>query len=178
MTRPTPSGMPDTAYSSLWARYNRQLLRHALLRTRDRDLAEDLVQETWTRAYLRRHTYAGRGSMLGWMLRTLDRIALSHARKEHRRLDLLAAHLASGDSSMAVPPEIMLESDTGNDDPLIRDALQILEKLPPLSRRIAVLHWVEGHPPRHIARLLALQPSTVWTKLSQVRAAIRKRPAH
>jgi RNA polymerase sigma-70 factor (ECF subfamily) len=69
------------SFSVLVGRYERALLRAAQSRCGRRDLAEEIVQETFLAAYKSRHTFDLSASFAAW----LWTILLNESRRRHRR---------------------------------------------------------------------------------------------
>jgi len=65
--------------------YGDMLLRYALSRMRDRDIAEDLVQETFLVAWKNRKEFAGRSRFSTWLVAILRNKIADHFRREGRR---------------------------------------------------------------------------------------------
>ena len=68
-----------TAFAQLFARHRRELLAHAHALVGSHHDAEDVIQETFLRAWRMRGTYAGRGPVRAW----LYRIATNAAHDAH-----------------------------------------------------------------------------------------------
>ena len=81
-TEPPPR-LPDPA---LWVeRYGDGLFRYAFVRVRRREIAEDLVQETFLAALRARDQFGGRSSFRTWLTGILRRKIVDHIRRESRR---------------------------------------------------------------------------------------------
>jgi RNA polymerase sigma-70 factor, ECF subfamily len=63
------------------------LYRYSLLRVRDRDKAEDLVQETFLSAIQSKDNFAGRSNLRGWLLGILKNKISDYFRKESKERD-------------------------------------------------------------------------------------------
>src|SRR3954466_10550159 len=73
------------AFEQLIRRYNRLLFRAARGIVRDDAAAQDVVQDTWLRAFLGLRDFRGQSSLATW----LTRIALNEALTHQRRLGRL-----------------------------------------------------------------------------------------
>jgi RNA polymerase sigma-70 factor (ECF subfamily) len=70
-----------------WVRtYADELFRHALARVRQRQVAEDLVQETFLAAWIARDRFAGRSSEKTWLMRILRNKTVDHFRRQAREV--------------------------------------------------------------------------------------------
>ncbi len=83
------------AFSELVKRHQRSLLRMSLRFVKDIDIAEDVVQESFIKAFEKIHTFEGRSSFKSWLFQ----IAVNSARNKFRDVrydttDIENVHLA------------------------------------------------------------------------------------
>jgi RNA polymerase sigma-70 factor, ECF subfamily len=76
-------------------RYGDALLRYAGGRVASRELAEDLVQETFLAAFSHRSQFDGKSAFGTWLVAILRRKIVDHHRKSGRSPDLAAESLAA-----------------------------------------------------------------------------------
>ena len=69
------------AFAELWERYFNTTLRLALRITRNRDDAEDVVQDAWMKAYIHLQTFNGDAKFSTWLTRIAIKSALMVLRK-------------------------------------------------------------------------------------------------
>jgi RNA polymerase sigma-70 factor (ECF subfamily) len=62
--------------------YQHRLLRYLMYLTGNRELAEDLFQETWLRVLERGHTYDGRHEFSTWLYRVARNLTIDYLRKK------------------------------------------------------------------------------------------------
>src|SRR5271155_1806987 len=62
--------------------YQHRLLRYLVYLTGNRELAEDLFQETWIRVLERGHQYDGRHEFSTWLFAVARNLTLDHLRKK------------------------------------------------------------------------------------------------
>ena len=77
----TQSGCTDS-YNELVRRHGARLLRYISFRIRDQHEAEDLLQETFVRAYERIGRYDAKWSFSTWIYTIASRILISHYRRK------------------------------------------------------------------------------------------------
>lgn len=129
----------------------------------DEQLAEDLSQDVWIRAFDRLDQFRGDSGFGTWIHRIARNMALSHLRRRKRRPDV-EGEAAPGSSSP--PPE---------DAVISRRMLEeALERLPPGYREVLVLHDVEGMTHEEIADSLGVAVGTSKSQLHKARARMRK----
>ena len=73
------------AFDTLFERHGPRVRDRLLRIVRDSAAADDLVQEVFLRLWTRAEQWAGRGPLLGWLLRTATNLALNHRRDTRRR---------------------------------------------------------------------------------------------
>jgi RNA polymerase sigma factor (sigma-70 family) len=165
----------DAAFAALLASLDPALRRQIRARVGDdRDVIDDLLDETHAKIFERRLTYRGIGSIASWASRLCERLCADHSRRESRgrRLILL----------IEAPSDTASDSRSESDRVRIAEAYQsrfeavtdAVAALPPRKRAIALAHWYLGWTPAHIAREFGLKSATVWTALSQIRATLRR----
>ena len=75
----------NAAFEELQNRYSSRLCRRILSITRNREDAEDALQETFPRAYTALHSFQGRAQFATWITKIATNSALMVLRR-HRRL--------------------------------------------------------------------------------------------
>lgn len=128
----------------------------------DEQLAEDLSQDVWIRAFNKLDQFRGDSGFGTWIHRIARNLALSHLRRRKRRPDV-EGEASSGSS--APPP----------DDAVINRQMleEALEKLPPGYREVLVLHDVEGLTHQEIAEALGVAVGTSKSQLHKARGRMR-----
>jgi RNA polymerase sigma-70 factor, ECF subfamily len=164
-------------YEKELAGHRRDLYPAALRMTRNPSDAEDLVQESMTRAYAGiRHFTPGTNSR-AWLFRILSNTFVSGYRKRQREpVHVLSAEFDSlsaadaGPSRTAPSAEDAVLSQFAHSD--VRDALG---ELPECFRATVYLADVEGYPYRDVAEMLGVPIGTVMSRLHRARGMLRKR---
>ena len=171
-------GGDESAIRALVQANNRRLFRVARAVLRDDAEAEDVVQETYVRAFTRLAGFEGKSAFSTW----LTRIALNEALGRLRRrrptvdLELLEQALDEGGAEIiafpgARPPENP-ETETGR---MQMKALleELVDALPPAFRVVFVLRAVEEMSTEEVAAYLGIKPETVKPRLHRARKLIR-----
>ncbi len=151
--------MSSEAFKADVAAQTPSLTRYALALTRDRDLAEDLVQDTLARALSREHLWHG-GSMRAWLFTILTNLD----RNRRRSLAIRPGTDEFDERQFGTPP----------DDPLTRRAIERgVAALPAEQREVLLLVALEGLSYREVAEVQDVPIGTVMSRLSRARAALR-----
>lgn len=155
---------------------NRRLYRLARGILRNDSEAEDVVQETYVRAFTHLAEFRGDSGLATWLSRIAINEALGRLRRERPRIALSA--LPDG----ALEAEIIqFPLPTAPDDPersmAQREIQHVVEaaidELPEAFRLVLITRVVEGMNVEETAELLGLRPETVKTRLHRARAMLR-----
>lgn len=130
----------------------------------DDDLAADLSQDAWVRAFERIHLYRGEAAFGTWIHRLATNVALNRLRRRTKRPDVERAGMDF--PSYHAPA----------DDAVIsrRMLSEALDRLPNGYRRVLVLHDVEGWTHEEIGKALGIAPGTSKSQLHKARARMRQ----
>jgi RNA polymerase sigma-70 factor (ECF subfamily) len=71
-----------TAFALLWERHSEKVFRRAFRITGNQDDAEDVLQETWMKAYTHLKTFDGRASISTWVTRIAINSAIMALRRK------------------------------------------------------------------------------------------------
>jgi RNA polymerase sigma-70 factor (ECF subfamily) len=122
------------------------LYRFSLSVTRDPQLAEDLVQETFVRALERGGQYRGEAAPVSWLRRILFNLAIDRSRRHGRELPVEEVEESWRDDAYTVDSQAVVEQAETREE--LEDALI---RLPFIYRAALVLHDVEGLTASEIA---------------------------
>ncbi|MDP9321012.1 MAG: sigma-70 family RNA polymerase sigma factor [Chloroflexota bacterium] len=156
------------------------LYRTALRMTRSEAEAEDLVQETYIRAFRFRQQFTPGTNLKAWLFRILTNTFINQyrrraARPETTELDdveesILYRHMrnVSPDSASPDPEAELIDSTLSSE---VKDALEAL----PEKFRTTLLLDVEGFSYKEIAEMLDIPIGTVMSRLHRGRKFLQKR---
>src|SRR5678815_2366077 len=153
-------GGSEMAFRELFRRHTPHLLQFvSRVLGASASEAEDVVQDTWLRAYPALVTFRNESSFSTWLCSVGLRAALDSLRKGKR-------HQA----------ESLFEDDASSDPPLSEDRMDIenaIARLAPGYRMVLVLHDVEGFTHDEIALQLGIAPGTSKAQLFKARRVMR-----
>jgi RNA polymerase sigma-70 factor, ECF subfamily len=158
--------------------YLNQMYPAALRMTRNRADAEDLIQETFTRAYASFGQFEPGTNLRAWLYRILTNTFLSSCRKRQRepqpapagdfqdwQLARAAPYQPCG--PMSAEAEILAHLPDSR-------VLHALRQLPGAFRTVVYLADIEGYPCREIADLMGTPIGTVMSRLHRARRQLRE----
>ena len=177
-------GGQERAYRELVRRYERPIVSLLYRMVRDRELAEDLSQETFVKALNAIESYRPEYKFSSWLFKIANNAAIDHLRR--RELDTLSLE----GSPHAVTPDAMeataLQIGDRAENPLdIVEAKELggeieraIAQLRPEYRACILLRHVDGRAYEEIAEMLDLPLGTVKTYIHRARNELRRLLAH
>jgi len=140
------------------------LRRYAVALLRDRDAADDLVQDCVERALGRRALWRGTGPVRAWMFRILINLHRDALRQAPARARLVAVDDATGIASPGGQEGHMA----------LKETAEAIRRLPPDQREALLLVALEGLRLAEAADLLGIPEGTLVSRLGRARAALRQ----
>jgi RNA polymerase sigma-70 factor, ECF subfamily len=160
-------------YELLMRRHNQRLYRVARSVVRDDAEAEDVLQDTWVRAYEHLDQFEGRASFATWVTRIAFYEALARSRKSKRWTPV---EDENGQIVPAVERERQVE--TPEAEAMRGELGEILQsavdELPEGYRTVFVLRAVEQLSTVDTAESLGLSEEAVKTRLHRARSLLRR----
>lgn len=144
------------------------LRRYARALARDRDEADDLVQDCLERAIRKRHQWRRRGSIRSWLFRTLYRTFINGQPRRTRERAQLPV-----DGPYEGIHERLREPPRQEDHLAWQDMAAAFGRLPDQQRAALLLVALEGMSYDEAADILAVPVGTVRSRLSRAREALR-----
>ena len=155
------------AFDAVFAAYRRRLYGYLVRMTRRRDVAEDLLQETFMRLAEHAKELTVDTRLGAWLFTIAHRLVVSWARAQAVRAQL------AGDLPRREPPN----SDRSPLEALCDSQAQLaLERgfaaLPEAYREVALLVGIEGMQPTEVAAILGIRPEAVRQRLARARTQL------
>jgi RNA polymerase sigma-70 factor, ECF subfamily len=193
----TPAGRDDPdAFRNLAEPYRRELQLHCYRMMGSLHEAEDLVQETFLRAWRGRADFEGRGSLRGWLYRIATNACLNALASRARTRRILpelegppSNHMPLAEPASEIAwlepyPDLGLEglADVAQGPEAryeMREAVQLafvasIQHLPPRQRAVLLLCDVMGWSAGETARLLDASEASINSALQRARATLAK----
>ncbi len=181
----------EDAFSQLVRRHERELQVHCYRMLGSFTESEDLVQETFLRAWRGLDGFEGRSSVRAWLYRIATNACLDVLAQRRQRVmpyDVVPAStpdapsFASGENAWVEPyPEHLLASraDHPEDAVISRETIELaflaaIQHLPPRQRAVLVFRDVLGWPAKDTAELLDMTETGVKSMLQRARPALRR----
>jgi len=153
--------------------------RFALRLTGDESRAEDLVQESFLRAYRSWHQYTLGTSCRNWLFTICRNLFVRGEEKRSRHRQILQENAPAGGEQLPRSSRLMGAEPSPDPEesffhPRIDEALlQKINELPPKYREVVILSDIEDLTYREIAEVIDAPVGTVRSRLSRGRKILR-----
>jgi RNA polymerase sigma-70 factor (ECF subfamily) len=165
------------AFGQLTERHTKKLLRTAHRITKNREDAEDAVQESFTRAFVHLASFDGRSRFSTWLTRIAINAALGNLRKNRKSREV---SIAEPPESGGMPEHRELQADSPNPEEccaanehrrILNDAIV---RLQPTLRETYEVHHGERESLRQTAKTLGISTTAVKSRLFRARTELRR----
>jgi RNA polymerase sigma-70 factor (ECF subfamily) len=184
---------PSDEFVKQTERYRRELLAHCYRMLGSSDEAEDLLQETYLRAWRSYESFEGRSSLRVWLYRIATNACLTALAQHARRA--LPSGLADPTEDPAAPPTLAMPEDawlqpipdaaaiSESQDPAAivteRETIRLaliasLQHLPGRQRATLLLREVLDFPATEVAEMLGTSTAAVKSALQRARARLHE----
>jgi len=155
---------------------------------RSRDVADEIVQETWLAVLTGLHRFEGRSSLRTWIFRIVVNQSITRSKRERRSTPFSAIGARTAGSEAAVDPERWLPVESWSAPPpswgseptrrLEGDEIRRLisaasRDLPPRQRLVFALRDIHLWSSEEVCELLQITPGNQRVILHRARARIR-----
>ena len=172
--------------------YSPALVRLAMTFVRTRDVAEEVVQETWLSVMRGIDRFEGRSSFKSWLFTILRNTAINRAERERHSMPMSSligdeddgpvldpdrflpadhpewpGHWAIGPTAWPMPEERLMATEARG---VIADAIRAL---PPVQRVVIALRDVEGWPAHEVCDALQVSEGNQRVLLHRARTKVR-----
>jgi RNA polymerase sigma-70 factor (ECF subfamily) len=182
LLRRAESGGPD-AFTPIMRRYNQRLYRLALALVGDSGEAEDVLQESYVKAYQQLSSFAGRSSLGAWLAKIVRNTAIDQVRARRARQSavVIEADLpVSTNAPASFLEDVECEGSGSNPESVLAEdemrylLEQAIASLPVQFRTVFMLREVEGLSLRETAETLGIPVATVKTRDHRARVMLRE----
>jgi RNA polymerase sigma-70 factor, ECF subfamily len=154
--------------------YMGQLSRSAMRLTRDRCDAEDLLQETLARAYLKFHQFCPGTNLRAWLYRIMFALFCSGCRARRRRPpEVLTPDMHETVSRGAIMPRIRSAEAEAVEHLADSEIMRALSELPECFKTVLYLADIDGYCCREIADIMRTPLGTVMSRRHRGRRMLR-----
>ncbi|MDH5510315.1 MAG: sigma-70 family RNA polymerase sigma factor [Nitrospinota bacterium] len=169
------------AFEQLVKRHQSRVFYHAMRFLNRQEDAEDILQDTFLRAFKGLGSFRGDSSFLTWLLKIATNNCLMKLRKS-KKMDIVSLDKPVEIDGSELPREIEDWSNNPSDQRLEDETREFLNKamarLPEDKRMVLVLKDVEGFTNLEISETLGMSVAAVKSRLHRARLAMRDLLSH
>ncbi|MBF0619289.1 MAG: sigma-70 family RNA polymerase sigma factor [Candidatus Omnitrophica bacterium] len=168
--------------------YGDYLFRYAMMRLRNRDLAENIVQETFLAALKGRKSFGGRSAERTWMIGILKHKIIDHYRKDFRERPVTDLQVMQTDEEQtidgfydALENPKKYPKDWMPDQQAILNAKDFWEVfhgclgyLPAKTAHAFTMRELDDMQTADICKELGISPTNLWVMLHRARLQLRE----
>ncbi len=166
----------EPAIRSIMQSNNRRLYRLARGILRNDSEAEDVVQETYVRAFTHLQDFRGDSSLATWLGRIAINEALGRLRRQHANVEWTSLPPGTLEAQIIQFP-LSAASEDPEKSMAQREIQHVVEhaidELPEAFRIVFITRVIEGMNLEETAEILGLKPETVKTRLHRARTMLR-----
>jgi RNA polymerase sigma factor (sigma-70 family) len=155
------------AFDELVKRHNRKVFAIANRITKSREDAEDIVQETFLKAFLNLDTFHGKSQFSTWLTRIAMNEALMLLRRKRRVLEIFPAR---SEEDVQAPHEVFVDLRPSSEESYLRKEREELltgavNRLSARCRQTILLQSTEGRSVEEVAKILGISRSATKSRL-------------
>jgi RNA polymerase sigma-70 factor, ECF subfamily len=182
----------ELAFEGLVRRYHGEMIALARSYVRTRELAEEVVQETWVAVLQAIDRFEGRSSLKTWVFRILVNTAMTRGGREARTVPFSALDGADGEGPTVDPDRFRATGESGaghwraepgdwrmlpEERLLGREAIDVVrravEELPPRQAQVIAMRDIVGFSPDEVSAMLGVTRGNQRILLHRARARVR-----
>ncbi|HEX8751440.1 MAG TPA: sigma-70 family RNA polymerase sigma factor [Nitrospira sp.] len=184
----------EGAFDELVNKHHGALIRMAMGHVADREMAEEVVQDTWMAVIENLDRFEGRSSLRTWIFGILIHKAKDRGIRERRHTTFSAIESYDDDSEEAVDPSRFRQSgewdghwgfppqpwDEQTPEKLLASQQavnamnQAIEALPMTLKEVLILRDVEGVEVKEVCELLKITETNLYVRLHRARERVRQ----
>lgn len=168
------------AFGILCDRHAEMILRVTFRITRNREDAEDAVQDSFLSAFVHLRTFDERSRFATWLTRIAINSALGQLRKKRGVREIPMDEPNSSASEPRTQLEIPDRAPNPEESCRLRERMEIVGsavgRLRPRSRRVVEVHQLGEFSVKETARILGISMAAAKARMFHARAALRRMP--
>lgn len=164
------------AFEVIVNRYKNRLLNFVFRFVGDRDIAEDIAQETFLRVFRKRHEYKAIANFSTWLFTIAGNLAKSELRRR-KRWRFLSLNWTNEDDEKGIelPDTSKLPDEILSDHLANSEVQKAIKSLPVRYREAIILRDINGMAYQEIADILKCPIGTVKSRVNRARFKLQKK---
>lgn len=148
--------MDTSSFDDLYNNYSNKVYSYIFLLVRNKEIAEEITQDTFYKVYMNYHSLQNDLSLYPWLIKIVRNNVYDFFRKQRtRRLLKLKLFHSPPPIEVATPPDILMREEK------IRLLYDAIGKLPIKSQEILILRKIKGFSIKEVASILNVNENKV-----------------
>ena len=166
----------ELAFREIVDRYQSKVFSIIFGVLRNRNDAEDISQQVFTKIYFSIHNFDFRSSLLTWIYKITVNECYDYLRKKRVRKLVYESDFSEEDTRKMENSDNVTNHEQPVDEALAKHdlAVKLLEKISEEDRRLILLKEVEGHSVEELAQMTGMNENTIKVKLFRARQKLLK----
>jgi RNA polymerase sigma factor (sigma-70 family) len=153
------------AQEALYRKYAPKMMGVCFRYARNKEDAEDMLQESFVRIFTQIHQYLGTGSFEGWMRKVVVHTSINHLKKYKRFSECIDVFSIS---------EYLFNEEYTTTYLEEKDILESIRRMPLGYKTVLNLFAIEGYSHKEIAEMLEIQESTSRSQYMRAKSMLEK----
>jgi RNA polymerase sigma-70 factor (ECF subfamily) len=165
----------NTAFEVLMMRYKSKVYAYIFQIVRDRELAEDIFQDTFIKAIvtIQQGRYSETGKFLGWVNRIAHNLIIDHFRKEKNENTISADAYEYDIVNSSKLSDLSIEDILSNEQ-VLSDVVRMVAFLPPVQQEVVRMRFFEDLSFKEIAEKTQVSINTALGRMRYALLNMRK----
>jgi RNA polymerase sigma-70 factor (ECF subfamily) len=168
-------GGDTQAFGELVERHRNECMKRAMLMIRNRNDAEDEVQNAFWKAFQRLGQFRGEGSFAAWLSRILENQCLMRIRESRNARFVYLDESSESDVRIELVGQSVSPEDELGAKEVVTLMRREISRIPPLLRNVMLLRDLDQMPMPDVAVQLGLSLPAAKSRLMRARTELRSR---
>ena len=168
-------GGDTQAFGELVERHRNECMKRAMLMIRNRNDAEDEVQNAFWKAFQRLSQFRGEGSFAAWLSRILENQCLMRIRESRNARFVYLDESSESDVRIELVGQSVSPEDELGAKEVVTLMRREISRIPPLLRNVMLLRDLDQMPMPDVAVQLGLSLPAAKSRLMRARTELRSR---
>ncbi|MBH0229625.1 RNA polymerase sigma factor SigX [Halobacillus sp. KCTC 3957] len=150
-------------FDEIYERYHQDLYQFVIYMVKDRDLAQDLVQEVYIKVMKSYQSFDGRSSEKTWLFSIARHVTIDYFRKQKRKRKRVMDFFDWGERGEQIQDHDSLPEEIAVQNEEMKEVFQALGKCTMDQKSVIILRFVQGMSIHETAEILNWSESKVKT---------------
>ncbi len=171
------------AFGEIFKQINKRIYNFLLQLSSDRELAADLTQETFIRAFKGLKSLKSSDAFVPWLHRIALNLYRDEMKKPRLHTESITQNLSESEDDedenvvKQIPDWTNNPERIANDKELKNVVRKAISTLPEIHRTAVIMHHIEGMEVEEIAKTLKIRKGTVMSRLARARETLKRKLA-